>query len=364
MVSVLFLCFILNLAIGKDQIGGLITGRVVDAKSNEPLPGVNLVLVGTFRGAATRDDGVYEIRNVPPGQYLIRAKMMGYEAVEQPVIALPAKTMEINFAVNPSVVEMGEVVVTATALPKLFKDVPVQTKVISRKQMEAQKVSNLAEALDFQTGVRVENNCQNCNFTQVRLLGLEGHYSQILIDSDPLVSSLAGVYGLEQFPSEMIERVEIVKGGGSALYGGTAVAGVVNLITKRPTHDDLSFDYRNSSIGGKFTHKLGFTYSRVSDSGKSSGYLFGTLSRREAYDHNGDSFSEIGKLNNEAVGLNWYYKPLSTGELSLHLHHIHEDRRGGNQFHLAPHLADIAEAIETRRYGGSLSWTHAPSLRF
>jgi len=82
-------------------------------------------------------------------------------------------------------------------------------------------------------GVRVENNCQNCNFNQVRINGMEGKYSQILIDGLPIVSALAGVYVLEQIPANMIERLEVVKGGGSPLYGSNAVAGVVNVITKK-----------------------------------------------------------------------------------------------------------------------------------
>lgn len=362
--AIAMLFFSAYLAWGNDRTGSFITGRITDAKSEEPLAGVNVLLVDTFRGAATRNDGSYEIRNLPPGKYTLRTTMVGYEVVEKEVTTWADGTAEVDFAMVPSALEVPEVVVTATALPRLFDDVPVQTKIISRSLIQAQKAANLAEALDLQTGVRVENNCQNCNFTQVRLLGLEGHYSQILIDSDPVVSSLAGVYGLEQFPDEMIERVEIVKGGGSALYGGTAVAGVINLITRRPTHNELTFDHRTSSVSGELDHKLGFTHSRVSNSGKSSGYLFGTIRRRQSYDHNDDGFSEIGVLENEAIGLNWYFRPVNKGELALHLHHIHEDRRGGNKFDLAPHFADIAEAIESWRYGGSLSWTQAPAMTF
>jgi outer membrane receptor for ferrienterochelin and colicins len=75
---------------------------------------------------------------------------------------------------------------------------------------------SLAEAMEFSTGVRVENNCQNCNFSQIRLLGLEGPYTQILVDGQPVISSLAQVYGIEQIPARLIERIEVVKGGGSA----------------------------------------------------------------------------------------------------------------------------------------------------
>ena len=93
------------------------------------------------------------------------------------------------------------------------------------------KVANavsLSQGLTFQPGIRVENNCQNCGFSQVRINGLDGRFAQRLIDSRPVFSALAGVYGLEQLPMNMIERVEVVRGGGSALYGSSAIAGAVS----------------------------------------------------------------------------------------------------------------------------------------
>ena len=105
-------------------------------------------------------------------------------------------------------------------------------------------ISNkVSEVLNFQTGLRVENTCQNCAFPQLRINGLEGQYTQILLDSRPVLSSLASVYGLEQLPIEMIERIEVIRGGGSALFGSTAIAGVVNIITKEPTRNTFSLTH-------------------------------------------------------------------------------------------------------------------------
>ena len=97
--------------------------------------------------------------------------------------------------------------------------------------------TDLAKSLSYQSGLRVENNCQNCGFPQVRINGLEGPYSQILINSRPVVSALSGVYGLEQIPVSMIDRVEVVRGGGSALFGANAVGGTINIITKDPVNN-------------------------------------------------------------------------------------------------------------------------------
>lgn len=337
---------------------GSISGTVTADSTNNVLPGVNLLIKDTNIGAASGPDGTFLITGIPAGQYTLRATMMGYDILETSVDVQAQSDLNLNLKMSESIIEMNEIVVTGTGMPQLYSEATVKTAVVNRDIMIRQKVNNLAEAIDFQPGIRVEGNCQNCNFTQVRMLGLEGHHSQILIDSDPVISSLAGVYGLEQLPQEMIERVEIVKGGGSSLYGGQAVAGVVNLITRRPSHNDFSFDYNNGSIGNSRDHRIGGTISRINESGTSKGVLFGNMRQRDPYDHNGDGFSEIGQLKSTAVGFNYFYDPVQSGELSVQTHYIHEDRRGGNKFDVAPHNADIAEWVETFRYGGSLAWTH------
>ncbi|MBN1467077.1 TonB-dependent receptor, partial [candidate division KSB1 bacterium] len=314
-------------------------------------------------GAASGLDGYYIIRGLPAGAYTLRASMIGYEIAETTVVVSAQTETSADFVLKESIIEMHEIVVTATGLPQLYQNTPVKTAIVSRDMIVRQKVNNLAEAIDFQTGVRVESNCQNCNFTQVRLLGLEGHHTQILIDSDPVVSSLAGVYGLEQLPQEMIERVEIVKGGGSSLYGGQAIAGVVNLITRRPTYDNFSLDYSNGSIEKSMDHRVGGTLSHVSD-GAFKSVLFGAGRQRQPYDHNGDGLSEIGWMKSEAVGGNMFFTPTERCELAMQFHYIHEDRRGGNKFELAPHEADIAEWTNMRRYGATLSWTQRPTPLF
>ena len=103
--------------------------------------------------------------------------------------------------------------------------------------------------LSYQSGLRVESNCQNCGFPQVRINGLEGPYSQILIDSRAISSALAGVYGLEQIPVNMIERVEVVRGGGSATFGSNAIAGTINIITKEPKINAVCLKNTTQLIG-------------------------------------------------------------------------------------------------------------------
>ncbi|MCK5690732.1 TonB-dependent receptor plug domain-containing protein, partial [Myxococcota bacterium] len=149
---------------------------------------------------------------------------------------------------DKNVFDAQDIVITGTRSERKLEKAPIKTQLIDRKQLEAKHAFNLADALEMSAGVRVESSCQNCGFTQVRLNGLDGHYTQILIDGRPVNSSLAMVYLLEQIPEELIERIEIIKGGGSALYGGSAIAGVINVITKRPVKNFASMTLQSGAM--------------------------------------------------------------------------------------------------------------------
>src|SRR5687768_14810717 len=143
----------------------------------------------------------------------------------------------------------SEVVVTATRTNRRLSDVPVRTEVITQQAMRAVQARTLADAVEYTTGVQVESNCQNCNFSQIRLLGLAGPYTQILIDGQPIISSLAQVYGIEHIPARMLERIEVVKGGGSALYGPGSVGGVVNVISREAAASGGVVELRQETSG-------------------------------------------------------------------------------------------------------------------
>ncbi len=343
---------------------GSIKGKVIDKKTKEPLPGVNVIVEHTTVGAATDKNGEYIISNVSPGQLHLVASVMGYKQ-EQKIIDIQSDehTM-VNFELESTMFEMGAMVVTGTLTPHLMEDMPVRTEVIPRQLIEQKHACNLAEALSFHTGIRVENNCTNCNFSQVRILGMDGKYSQILIDGDPVVSSLAGVYGLEHFPEEMVDQIEIVKGGGSSLYGGGAVAGVINMITRTPMINQVRIKYQSNSTDGKIDQHLGAVAENVYNKGTSGTYIFGSFRKRNPYDYNKDGFSELGELRNETFGFKWYYQPFINSELLASFHQIHEERRGGNKFDLPVHEADIAEWIEHWRSGGTIRWSHRPGALF
>jgi len=337
---------------------GSVKGRVLDAETDAPLPGVNIMVAHTTIGTASSVDGVFNLSHVPLGEIQLIATMIGYK---KDIIFLNINTdpgEDIEIRLKSTVLQLGGVVVTGTGTPHLMEDTPVRTQLIPRLAIRQKQACNLAEALSFQTGVRVENNCTNCNFSQVRILGLDGKYSQILIDGDPVVSSLAGVYGLEHIPEEMVDQIEVVKGGGSSLYGGGAVAGVVNIITRRPMQNQIRIRSLLHSTGGKTDLQQGVVAERISETGRSGAFIFGSVRKRNPYDHNHDGYSELGEITHESIGFKYFLNPTENSELLASFHRIHEERRGGNAFEKPLHEAEIAESVEHWRTGGTLQWSH------
>lgn len=337
---------------------GSIGGKVSAYSSGEALAGANVFIMNSAIGTSTDQNGNFELNDVPAGLYVLVVSYIGFQSRQQNITLRAGQFLQYDFRLQPSILETGAIVVTGTATPYLYEEAPVKTEVIPRRLIEQTQSCNLAEALALQTGVRVENNCQNCNFTQVRILGFDGKYTQVLIDGDPVVSTLAGVYALEQFPDEMIGQIEIVKGGGSALYGGGAMAGTINLRTSPPALNRSRVSYEMQSLDAAIDQRIGVVSELVSGDGKSGTYIFGAVRNRDHYDYNGDGYSEMGLLKHESIGLNWYFRPLTNSELQATFHRINEDRRGGNDFDRPEHEADIAESLHHERWGGKLRWVH------
>lgn len=259
-------------------------------------------------------------------------------------------------------IRLRQVVVTATQHTTSRGQAPVAVGVVDGHQMEAVSAVNLGQALNFSTGLRVENTCQNCGANELRINGLGQAYSQILIDSRPVNSSLAGVYLLDQLPTTLIDRIEVLRGGGSALYGSNAIAGVVNVITREPRSNGASVSNTTSLIGGdSWDFSNSFNASVVSDNRKAGIAVFGHNRSREPYDRNGDGYSEIGKLKARMVGFRGYLRTSDVTKLSLQYHNIHDFRRGGDLFELPSPMAHISEGGEHDIHSANLKWDWLPA---
>ncbi len=362
LITIMFLTII---TIGNAQKKNTDANVIGDVQcEGEHVPFINVTVDGTTLGTATDATGHFQLINLPVGNLPIRASGIGYKSVSKKVKTEADKTIEIKFKIEKDVLNIESVVVTADRNQTNRAEAPVIVTSISPRLMSCTQSVNVYEGLNFTPGLRTETNCQNCGFSQLRMNGMEGKYTQILINSRPVFSGLTGVYGLEIIPVNMIERMEVIRGGGSALFGGNAIAGTVNLITKEPNHNSFNIDGRVGTVNvggdnGSSTStdgQLNLNASIVNDSRKSGGYIYTTLRNRGAYDANGDDFSENVELKNTTFGFNTYHKPGDKSKISLDGYRISEFRRGGNKLDYLPHEADIAEQLDHLITGGNLAY--------
>ena len=345
-------------AIDLNKSDANIIGHVLEKKTGEHLPYMTVALKGTTIGTMTDGTGHYFLKNLPEGEFTLSVSAVGYKPQERKVTLKRGKTLEENFELEEDMVALDGVVVTANRNETARRLAPTLVKVVTPKLFDMTNSHTLSQGLVFQPGVRVENDCQNCGYSQVRINGMDGKYTQILIDSRPIFSALAGVYGLEQIPANMIERVEVLRGGGSALFGSNAIAGTINIITKEPLYNFFQVGHTLSAIDGEsFDNVTAFNGAIVNDQQDAGIYLFGMVRDRQAYDHDNDGFSELGKMNNTTLGFKTYYKPTHFSKFTLEYHHIKEFRRGGNNLDRPPHEADVAEQADHNIHGGSLNYT-------
>jgi outer membrane receptor for ferrienterochelin and colicins len=330
---------------------------------SEHLPFVYIYLKGTTIGTTTDETGHYQLVNLPVGKYKLCAQIIGYVPAEREVEIKEKTTLEIKFDLTEDVLGLEEVVVIGDRNERNRKESVVAVSTISPRLFDITQSVTVSEGLNFCPGIRTENNCQNCGFNQVRMNGMEGPYSQILIDGRAIFSGLASVYGLELIPSSMIKKIEVVKGGGSVLYGSNAIAGTINLILGEPTKNAYEFGISGGSAGLGMNgsgapaseYTVNMNGSIVSADNQSGLGLFGFYRNREPFDANDDGFSEISKLWNLTAGTRLFHRFGTRSKLSGDFFVIHETRRGGNKFELPPHETDITEGVAHNIINGALS---------
>ncbi len=340
--SFVFICSINLLSQPRNpQIEGYVFSE------NKPLEGANIILKGTTMGAVTNKDGYYQFTNVPRGNFILKASYIGYKSQEVVVNLRGHHISKINFDLEEDLIQTENVVVSASRQEENRKEASIVVNVLGSKTFELTNSLNLADGLSFIPGLRLETNCQNCGFQQVRINGLEGPYSQILIDGRPIFSALFSVYGIEQIPANMIDRVEVVRGGGSALYGSNAIGGTINILTKVPLKNSFQIASNLSFIDSRIPDQTTtLNASLISDDYNTGIFVFGTFRKRMQYDANGDGFSELGKIDNHMLGFKSFYKPSTQSKINIEYHTMLEFRRGGNKFDLQPHESDITEQIQ------------------
>jgi outer membrane receptor for ferrienterochelin and colicins len=329
--------------------GGRVHGRLMS--TGTIVPYANILVKETRIGTSSDPTGRFTITGVTAGQHVLLIRAVGFEEKGIPFEWLNGKDVELGtIELEPSAVDLGEVVVTGTMREVSRSDSPVPVEVITPALFRKNPSPALFDAVGMVNGVRPQINCSVCNTGDIHINGMEGPYTMVLIDGMPIVSGLSTVYGLSGIPTSLVERVEVVKGPGSSLYGSEAMGGLVNVITKDPALApkaavDLmatSWQEYNADIGLRFGQKkvndlLGVTVFRYHD----------------PRDNNGDGFTDVTLQNRVSIFNKLSFRRPDRKVASIAARYVHEDRWGG-QMDWTPAFAGgdslYGESISTRRW--------------
>ena len=335
------------------------TIRVEVLDSNKPLPNATVYLDSLVQ--FTDALGQVEFSNLPKDSYSLKISFVGFKPVEE-IISFDGKSsIDVRFDLEEESLSLNQMVVSGTRTNKRRLDSPVAVNILDGATFDKTQSNTLAEGICFQPGLRLETDCQTCNYTQLRMNGLAGSYSQILIDSRPVFSALMGLYSLEQIPANQIERIEVVKGGGSVLFGSNAIAGTVNIITKQPRNNSWSISEQASVIDGSAWENFLKANANIINEEENLGIsLFASNQNRQEYDANGDGFSELPRIKNNTFGAKLFTQLSEEHRLGGHIWSIYEYRRGGNDFDLPADQADQSEERTHNILVGGVDYNFTP----
>ncbi len=345
----------------KKQETTNITGIVLS--NNLPLAYANVLVKNTVIGTLTNENGEFVLKSVPIGNITILTQLLGYKPQELN-LNIKNNTTALKINLEEDVLGIDQIVVTADRSAKKRSEASTIVNQMNSKALETVNAYALSDGLSYIPGLRTEVNCQNCGMVQVRMNGLPGDYSQILINNRPIFSGLVGVYGLELYPVSMIDNIEVIRGGGSALYGSNAVAGTINIITKNPLNNSYAAKIQTGAIGivpnadAANEYAANFNTTVISKDKNTGLALFGSSRNRDGFDANGDSFSELMKLQNLSFGTRLFHKINYRSKISFDFFRISEKRRGGNKFDYLYHESDLTEATEHEITTGAATYEY------
>jgi outer membrane receptor for ferrienterochelin and colicins len=263
-------------------------GTVV-SESGEPIPFASVGIRGTALGAAASLDGSYRIEDLPAGEHTVIASAVGFRSATEEIRLEAGQVLRVDLALTESVLETEGVVVTGTMQETYVSESPVKVSVVSARYLEKIPTANVMDVLQNVNGLYEQIDCAVCVTNNIRINGMDGPYTAVLIDGMPIMSSLATVYGLNGISPALIQQVEVIKGPMSTLYGSEALGGVINIITKNPrTAPRLSVNTFATSHG-EYAADVGIART----SGRLASLFSGTLFYNSTFhDDNADGFAD------------------------------------------------------------------------
>ncbi|UII19678.1 TonB-dependent receptor [Fulvivirga ligni] len=302
---------------------GVIRGTI--RNSDEPVAFANVYLKQINRGASTDANGNFELKDLPYGTYELTISSIGYSTLKRSVdINIPLVVLNLQLTEDSHT--LGEVVITGTMKEVSRAESPVPVEIITPKLFQKNPTPSLFEAVGMVNGVQPQLNCSVCNTGDIHINGMEGPYTMMLIDGMPIVSALSTVYGLNGIPNSMVERIEVVKGPASSLYGSEAMGGIINVITKKVENapllsaDVFATSWAELSFDASIKHKIG----------KASSLLgVNYYNYQNPIDNNDDNFTDMTLQNRVSVFNKWNFERRKSKMASLAARYVYEDRWGG-----------------------------------
>src|SRR5688572_642226 len=302
-----------------------ISGKVMH--DSVPLDGATVEIKKLKQSVVSDLSGNFTFRNLQPGNYLLHISVIGFESFHEN-IKVTGDVKDRVFSLLPVTSSLDAVVVTGTMKPMQKKESPILVEVYTPQFLKKNPFPSIFEALQNVNGVRPQLKCNVCNTGDIHINGLEGSYTMITIDGMPIVSSLSSVYGLYGIPTQLIDRIEIVKDPASGLYGSEAIGGLINIITKAPDKAPVlninamstSWLEHNLDIGTKFrigkkaVSLLGVNYFR-----------YGNLE-----DKNNDHFTDVTLQHRISVFNKISLRRSRDRVATLAARYFYEDRWGGD----------------------------------
>ena len=338
-IRLVFLFFIIQIASAQELS---VKGKVFF--NGQPLEGVSILLKSSNIGTITDFEGQFKLNIANLKNQKLIFSYIGYKPV---IRKIDVGDLNLGIIVLESDETLDEVVISGTLKPVSKLDSPVPVEVYSQTFFKANPTASIFEALENINGIRPQLNCNVCNTGDIHINGQEGSYTMILIDGLPIVSGLSTVYGLSGIPQSLIERVEVIKGPASTLYGSEAIGGVINLITRLPENTSKLAVDSFLSGWGEINTDIGFKY-RLSD--KNSGLIgINYFNYSNPIDNNQDGFTDLTLQDRISI-----FNKLTFGKkLSIATRFVYEDRWGG-QMNWSPEYRGgesiYGESIFTARF--------------
>lgn len=319
---VMLLCFSARYAGAQ---AAAVSGKVVS--EGKPLEFASVGVKGKTFGTTTDAEGMFTLAGLPSGSHTLLASFIGCSPVEKTVVLKPGGQLTLEIELAPVVSNLEEVVVTGTLREVSRLESPVPVEVFKPSFFRKNPTPNICEALQNVNGVRPQLNCNVCNTGDIHINGLEGPYTMVLIDGMPIVSSLATVYGLSGIPNSLVERMEIVKGPASSLYGSEAIGGLINIITKDPKKAPLLSVDLMATSWKEYNADLGFKFNLGGKASVLTGVNYFNFDN--IVDNNGDHFTDVALQERISVFQKWRFSRKEDRLFTLAGRYYYEDRWGG-----------------------------------